>query len=226
MAEKQYIDNRRVYGRPQAILLSDNPGLIENGARIPDGVEFDNFIILSDDNRSPISITGQRLEKRERMVTGRMRSYHIADKLVITLDWNMLPSRSFNVAPSFSTEEETINEKVYYPGDVNNLVEKVDVDGTERPVKSFGSPFYKDQQYTSDGGAGGADLLNWYNNNQGSFWAFLSYDNYYNLNGERNRLAEYSEVIEVFFASFDYSIEKRGGSNHDFWNVSMSLEEV
>lgn len=224
MASKDYMENRRQYERPQGLLLSDNPGYISEGKRIPQGTEFENFIILSDDNRGAIQITNQRIETRERMVNSRMRSYHIADKLSISVSWDFLPSRSFNVQPSF--REQAVEAEGLEAGEVTNLITTIDVDGTDRPVSPFGSPFYKDQQYTTDGGAGGADLLKWYNDNQGSFWVFLSYDNYYNLNNERDRLKEYSEIVEVFFASFDYSIEKRGGSNHDFWTVSMSLEEV
>jgi hypothetical protein len=220
MASEAYMVGRKKYSRPQALLFSNNPGNIVNGKRIPDGEEFTDFIILSDDNRSSISINVERIEKRERMINGRMRSYHIADKLAISTSWSALPSRSFNVQPNFSTSE------AQNPGKITNLVQETDVNGDTRPVKPFGSPYFKDQQYTSDGGAGGADLLEWYNNNQGSFWVFLSYDNYKNLNNERNRLAEYSEVVEVFFEGFDYKVDQRGATNFDYWNVSLSLVEV
>jgi len=220
MASEAYMVGRKKYARPQALLFSNNPGYISNGKRLPQGEEFQDFIILSDDNRDSIRMSSDRIEKRERMVNGRMRSYHIADKLRISTSWSALPSRSFSVQPEFSTSE------AQNPGKVTNLVETTDVSGDIRPVKAFGSPYFKDQQYTSDGGAGGADLLEWYNNNQGSFWVFLSYDNYKNLNNERNRLAEYSEVIEVFFDNFEYSVDKRGATNFDYWNVSLGLEEV
>ena len=174
MASKEYMVGRKKYARPQGILFANNPGYIVDGFRIPEGDEFRDFIILSDDNRSPIDIAPDRIEKRERTVNGRMRSYHIADKLVISTSWNNLPSRAFNVEPDFSTFG-------FEQGKVTNLVTSVEVDGDTRPVKPFGSPYFKDQQYTSDAGAGGAEILEWYNNNQGSFWVFLAYDNYKNL---------------------------------------------
>jgi hypothetical protein len=220
MASEEYMIGRKKYLRPQALLFSNNPGYISNGKRIPQGEEFEDFIILSDDNRDSIRISLDRIEKRERMINGRMRSYHIADKLRISTSWSQLPSRSFSVQPEFSSNDEE------NPGKITNLVESTQVDEDIRPVKAFGSPYFKDQQYTSDGGAGGADLLEWYGKNQGSFWVFLSYDNYKNLNNERNRLTEYSEVVEVFFDDFEYSIEKRGGTNFDYWNISLGLEEV
>ena len=200
MAELDYIIGRKAYARPQAMLLSNNPGYISGGKRIPDGKEFLDFIILSDDNRSPISFQTNRLERRERTINGRMRSYHIADKLNISVSWDMLPSRAFGATPEFQSSLEASPGKVKTPA--------------------------KNLQYTSDNGAGGVDLLNWYETYTGSFWVFLSYDKYTNLNGERDRLSEYSEVVEVFCNGFDYSIEKRGGSNHDFWNISLNLEEV
>jgi hypothetical protein len=83
--------------------------------------------------------------------------------------------------------------------------------------------------YTTDGGAGGVELLDWYQKNTGSFWVYLSYDKYSNFgksDAAYGNLGKYSQVVEVFFSSFDYSVVKRGGTNHDFWNVSVTLEEV
>lgn len=220
MASEDYMVGRKKYARPQALLFSNNPGFISNEKIIPDGEELQDFIILSDDNRAGISFSSERIEKRQRMVNGRMRSYHIADKLRISTSWSALPSRAFSVVPEFSTDDGVS------PGKVINLVTSTVSGEDERPVKTFGSPYFKDQQYTSDGGAGGADILEWYRNNQGSFWVFISYDNHKNLNNERNRLSEYSEVVEVFFESFEYNVEQRGGTNFDYWNVSLALEEV
>jgi len=220
MVEQAYMVGRKAYSRPQGMLLANNPGYLSEGKRIPDGEEFQDFIILSDDNRGPITFETNRLERKERTINGRMRSYHIADKLNISVGWDMLPSRAFSVQPNFQTFAQP------NPGTVDNLVTETTVDGVTRPVASSGSPYYKDQQYTSDGGAGGVEILDWYENNTGSFWVYLSYDKYTNLNGQRNRLSEYSEVVEVFFSSFDYSVEKRGGTNFDFWTINFSLEEV
>ncbi len=201
MADATYMGGRQKYARPQAILFADNPGtILENGKRVPDGYEIgseqssgETFIILSDHNRGPIEVKVTRIEKRERMVNGRMRSYHIADKLAITLSWSMIPSRSFSLSPEFD----------------------------ETGTKQYGD------QYTADGGAGGSELLNWYENNTGSFWVYLAYDKPQNFSSNKYaRLSEYNQVVEMFFSDFSYSVQKRGGSNHDLWNVSLTLEEV
>jgi hypothetical protein len=81
------------------------------------------------------------------------------------------------------------------------------------------------EEYTADGGAGGVDLLEWYNNNPGSFYMFLAYDRHDNMNSY-SRMSEYNDVVEVYFSQFDYSVVKRGGSTYDFWDIDIALEEV
>lgn len=208
-----YMSGRRKYQRPQAMLWSENSGTLANGVYVPNGYEvgsttgsetdesaFNQFLILSDDNRQPIDFKPTRIEKRERMINGRMRSYHIADKLTISTSWSMLPSRSFALAPEFNP--------------------------------SNGKPLVKEKnslEYTSDGGAGGVELLDWYENHQGSFWVYLAYDKYSNFgkdDEDYGHLGQYNQLVEMFFSDFSYSVQKRGGSNHDFWNISVTLEEA
>lgn len=207
MATNAYLAGRKTYRRPQAILLSDSPPTTYtdgNGVTyyIPQGYEVNsnqaggNFLILSDHNRSALDFKPNRIEKRERMVNGRMRSYHIADKQTLSTSWNNLPSRAFSLTPNFDN--------------------------------TTGLPLGTGTQYTVDGGAGGVDLLNWYENHTGSFWVFLAYDKHDNFpaNGEYGHLGQYNEVIEMFISNFDHTVIKRGGNTYDLWNVSLSLEEV
>jgi hypothetical protein len=211
MATSNYMAGRKKYGRPQALLLANNPGNIIDGKIVPQGNEFEDFIILSDDNRGEISFKIERLEQRERMINGRMRSYHIADKTSISVQWDNLPSRSYGSFPEFDPDGETDLES-----------------GTGIRVWDNGQwTTVSKQFFTSDGGAGGVELLDWYNNNKGSFWVYLAYDNYSNFATDRyQKLAQYNEVIEVFFSDFSYSVVKRGSGTHDYWNVSLDLEEV
>jgi hypothetical protein len=346
MTTSTYIQGRKAAGRgrPQGILLSNNPGTLtedgfyvptgyEIGAQVPEGAssaDIDQFLILSDDNRAPLDFSIERLEKRERTINGRMRSYHIADKLSIDVSWSMLPSRSFSANPNFATsglptientkgsragyqkapvtiqltktndtiitipavtinqlsgnkiipstvqaiysEDETIvipeitvvgssgllitipSRTFIQPGVVIGAerIEGVDIDGPTvqyvipqhqfiQPGKVVGAQrvygtdpdgvavTQLSQQYTTDGGAGGAAILDWYENHSGSFWAFLSYDKYTNFGSDDaayQNLNKYSQVVEVFFSDFSYSVQKRGGSNYDFWDISFTLEEV
>ena len=107
MATSGYITGRKRYQRPQGVLWSENSGSLVDGIYVPTGYEvgaatdetdlslLDQFMILSDDNRSEMSFNTQRIEQRQRTINGRMRSYHIAYKLYISMSWNMIPSRSY-----------------------------------------------------------------------------------------------------------------------------------
>jgi hypothetical protein len=195
MVSSAYLNSRKKWDRPQAIIFSNNSSGIINGVPQISGTEREDFIILSDHNRADISFNTNRLESKKRMVNGHMRSYHIADKMNISFSYNLLPSRSFDGNPEFNASGIAT---------VSGLTE-----------------------YTADGGAGGAELLEWYDNNPGSFYMFLSYDKPQNFSSNiYENLNKYSDVLEVFVSDFSYNVIKRGGTNHDLWDISISLEEV
>lgn len=202
-ATSTYISGRKRYARPQSMLWSDNAGTISEGVRIPSGNEKEDFIILSDHNRGEMSIAQQRIENRQRMVNGTMRSYHIADKISLSCSWTRLPSRSYS--------------------------RNVNFDSSGQPTLSGAT------EYTVDGGAGGVELLDWYESHSGPFYVYLGYDKYNNdsfkVAGEItdesfNYLSIYNDVRLMYFSNFDYTVEKRGGTNFDFWTINVSLEEV
>jgi hypothetical protein len=176
------------------------PSGAEIGAN-PAGIVVNNlnqFLILSDHNRGEINFNTIRIEERKRTINGRMRSYHIADKLEISWSWTNLPSRAYSDFANFNS----------------NGVSPLKAQSTE---------------YTADGGAGGVELLDWYEKHKGPFWMILAYDNYRNFpddDEQFDQLDKYNEIIEVYFSDFNYSVVKRGGNNHDLWNVSVSLEQV
>jgi hypothetical protein len=203
MANSSYMAGRKNYARPQALLFSENPGTIVDGKFVPDGNEVsthnsvgEDFIILSDHNRGSLDFGFQRIENRQRTVNGRMRSYWIADKRVLNVSWTMLPSRSFSREPNFDS--------------------------------STGIPVGTGTEYTVDGGAGGAELLDWYENHNGTFYVFVAYDKLDVNNGDEQyaKLGQYAEVLEMYITDFSWNVEKRGGTNYDMWDVSISLEEA
>lgn len=288
MTTSQYMLGRKAYYRPQGMLWADNPGTLQNGIYVPDGYEVgtnetrlpsgtstNNFIIISDDNRAPIEFSPNRIQKNDRMINGRMRSYYIADKLNISTSWDMLPSRSFYRDPSFKPEVVITN----IVGDGTNIIytaknyfqvgQTISVVGANisgynvedaeviaQTDQSFtiagtatgtfidsGAAYAYDSKtgkspyaslsgnlmYTSDGGAGGVEMLDWYENNKGSFWVYLAYDKYTNFSGvdaKYGHLNQYNQIIEMYITDFKYSVQKRAGSNYDFWNISVTLEEV
>ena len=202
----QYFSQRQKYkgqyNRPQGMVWSKNAGHVQRsgnltGASYPWGSEGADFIITSDHNRGPISVDKMRIENRVRMVNGNMRSYHTADKVSINVSWNLLPSRA------------------------NERVQEHYFSSSQLLSNSFECP------YTADGGAGGVDLLDWYNETIGPMWVFLSYDspeNFRETSDPVTLLKGYTHRHQMYFSSFNYSVEKRG--MYDMWNVSVSLEEV
>lgn len=208
MATSTYMNNRKKFQRPQALLFSNNSGTLDSGFYIPTGDEGEDFIILSDHNRAPFSISKQRIETRNRMINGTMRSYHTADKINLSCSWTRLPSRAYSSSPE------------YTDGVLDQTVVSASPSGAYLGLNP--------EEYTVDGGAGGSDLLTWYEDHPGPFWVFLSYDE--SGSGSLNR---YTQVLQMFFSGFDFDIEKRGGawssgtaSGFDMWNINMSLEQV
>jgi hypothetical protein len=135
------------------------------------------------------------------MINGRMRSYHIADKIKIGTSWSNLPSRAFFDGPGSIDED----------GNTSLQTKKTQKD------------------YTSDGGAGGVDILDWYESHTGPFWMYLAYDKYSNFNNTQNPYAhidQYNQIIQVYISDFNYTVVKRGATIHDLWNISVTLEEV
>ena len=124
MSTLSYMTGRKKYQRPQAMLWANNSGTLVSAPKegdpdfkvyVPNGLEigqnpgsetdesvYNQFLILSDDNRSSLDFNTTRIETRERMINGRMRSYHIADKLQLSTSWQMLPSRSYFTVPDFN----------------------------------------------------------------------------------------------------------------------------
>ena len=220
MTTNQYMVARRPWGRPQGMLWSDTPGTLVpidpsdpglGSVYVPSGVESyanflgltpeqtaDQFLILSDHNRGEINVSPQRIEQRQRMVNGTMRSHHIADKLTITTSWDMLPSRQSPIRANWN------------------------------PTTGI-PPIPTSDAYTADLGAGGNEMLKWYQDHTGPFWVFLSYDKYINFGtstSAHDHLAEYSQIVQMYISNFDYSVVKRGQSNFDMWNINVTLEEV
>ena len=200
MATQAYLTGRKKYSRPQAMLWSENYGTLQNGFYVPSGYEIgandagvpdaqhNNFLILSDHNRTDLSFSTQRIQNRQRMINGSMRSYHVADKIEISTSWNNLPSKSYSNNPSFDSSGNS------------------DYDGTT-------------DEYTVDGGAGGLELLDWYDTHSDPFWVFLAYDRY-------DDRTKYTQIVQMYIKDFSYNVIKRSALGFDLWNVSVSLEEV
>lgn len=52
---------------------------------------------ITDHNREPLSITIERIERKNRMADGTLRRYTVAKKRTFTVSWSMLPSKRNSV---------------------------------------------------------------------------------------------------------------------------------
>ena len=219
MANSTYLQNRQPYGRPQAMLWSDQgPSFDEEGFAFPPNAEYlsntaggesindSTFIITSDHNRSPLQITNKRIDQKVRTANGQLRSYFIADKQIITAAWTMLPSRSFSEKPNFNQ------------GTGLTSLDRSSPTSTGLPAN----------QYTVDGGAGAAEMLLWHETHPGGFWVYVAYDNYATAGANNNysNLNKYTQFLFMTVTDFTYSVVKRGNGNFDMWDVAITLEEV
>lgn len=208
------------FGRPNFMTFSNNQGryFYENPSDLnsthlwlPEGTENTDYIFISDHNRSEASFSTDRLGVNKRMINGQMRSYHIADKLNLPMNWTDIPSRAYSTL-------EGHNAWAAYEATKNTV-------SPSDPVVKF----------TVDGGAGGVEMLKWWQGHHGSFWVFMSFDGV-PVNLPPNIVFNgYARVYEMRISDFDYTITKRsqgfqcGDSDMlylDLWDVSLTLEEV
>jgi hypothetical protein len=86
------------YLRPSLIIWSeDEPDLATTG---PNAGKWDlgtNYLYISDNNRAELAVSFERIEYKQRMINGTMRSYHVADKKNFSTSWEKLPSRKTQV---------------------------------------------------------------------------------------------------------------------------------
>ena len=93
----------KTFSKPSLIIFSTSNPTAELSSGTPTGRwDFGSgeVLYLTDDNRSSLSITPQRLESKRRMIDGTMRSVHIADKMNFSTSWEALPSRKTRPTPA------------------------------------------------------------------------------------------------------------------------------
>jgi hypothetical protein len=92
-----YNNLAKKYLRPSLIVLTETEPQLGTGG---DAGKWDlgtNFLYLTDNNRAELSVSFERIEYKQRMINGTMRSYHVADKKNFSTSWENLPSRKTEV---------------------------------------------------------------------------------------------------------------------------------
>ena len=67
------------------------------------GTAGTDYIFITDDNRSDLQVSLDRIEYRKRMIDGTMRSYHVADKKLFSISWADIPSSASYVSENRTT---------------------------------------------------------------------------------------------------------------------------
>lgn len=93
---------QKVWTRPALIIFTEAQPAVVNAinGQYDLGTAGSNFIYLTDDNRSDLAISIDRIETKKRMINGRMRSYHVADKKTFAVNWRDLPSLKTEISES------------------------------------------------------------------------------------------------------------------------------
>lgn len=60
-----------------------------------------NTTSITDHNRSPVSVTIERIERSQRMANGTLRKYVIADKSSFSMSWEDVPRTTANTVDGF-----------------------------------------------------------------------------------------------------------------------------
>lgn len=200
MANATYLSGRRRYALPQAMLWSENSGTMIDGYYYPDGYEIGSDLtgIPNNEQNTFLILSDHNrgeLSFTQERIQQRQRM----------INGNM---RAYNIADklNISTFWQMLPSRAYKTNP------SFDENGVTELVRTT-------DEFTVDGGAGGLEILNWYDNHSGPFWVYLAYDK-----GDNN--TKYSQIIQMYFKDFNYSVVKRGSSTHDFWNINLTLEEV
>ena len=100
--------------RPSLIIFCENEPISGTGG---DAGKWDlgtNYLYLTDDGRDPVSVDPQRIEYKQRMLNGRLRSYYVTDKVNISTSWNNLPSRSQDTSRKYISEYDKRTTSIKY----------------------------------------------------------------------------------------------------------------
>ena len=87
---------QKTWYRPSLMIFTKNQPVESNAV---DGSWFigdtagTDYLFLTDDSRAPLDVSVERIEFRNRMINGRMRTYHVADKKSFSTSWENLPSQ-------------------------------------------------------------------------------------------------------------------------------------
>lgn len=94
---------------------------------------------ITDHNRSPLSVSNERIEKSNRMANGTLRKYVVADKRTFEVSWEMIPKSTAKTVDGYWGGDAM--ETFFYATKGAFTLETTDADGT---VETFTVMFQGD----------------------------------------------------------------------------------
>ena len=103
----------------------------KNGLATSNKTTATKFRRVTEHNRDPLSISTNRIETTQRMANGTLRKYFIADKLNLSISWEMIPSfRNETVDGGWGAEDL----KTFYESEAGQKEFKIKLNPTVFPV--------------------------------------------------------------------------------------------
>ena len=100
--------------RPSLIIFCETEPIPGTGGNAGKWELGTNYLYLTDDGRDSVSVQPQRIEYKQRMINGRMRSYYVTDKNTFSTSWTNLPSRSEDSSRKYISEYEKRTTSIRY----------------------------------------------------------------------------------------------------------------
>jgi hypothetical protein len=104
------------YLRPSMIIFCEDEPVAGTGGNAGKWELGANYLYITDDGRSDLSVSTERIEYRQRMINGRMRKYHVADKKSFSTSWADLPSRKTRAGSISDGRSNTITSDAFAAG--------------------------------------------------------------------------------------------------------------
>ncbi len=211
-------------------------------------IYLNSTIKLSEHNRQPVSIQTNRIEKQQRMSNGTLRKFFIADKKSISISWNMLPSFStFTADGGYGA----MDIKSFYEGSASKASGALSGKSLFDVTIRYGGPSNITNissngttvTYTSANNFSTGNIISLYGNNpsvynlsnvpvasanSSQFTVTNAASGSFVSGGEAFK----TETFSMIFTSCSFEVVKRNvkevstDTAQEFWNVSLSMEEV
>lgn len=211
-------------------------------------IYLNSSLKLSEHNRQPVSITPNRIEKTMRMSNGTMRKFFVADKKTVNVSWTMLPSFStFTIDGGYGA----MDLKAFYEGSAAKASGALSGTNSFDVTIKYGSPSKITNissngttvTYTSPNNFSAGNIISIYGNNPSSYnlsnvaVASATSNQFTVTNAASGTFvsggeAFKTETLNMIFTSCSFELIKRnvkqvsGDTAQEFWNVSLSMEEV